>query len=120
MFTNDDLNNFFTYHPPRGDQVQRYGELRNAARTFAEVIIRCVPEGADQSAAIRKVREAVMTSNAGIACSGEDGSIDAAAKLEGKEEGREHNHGARLPEAADVAASLRADVLEDDDSKVPW
>ena len=75
MFTNDDLDNLFTYHPPKGDQTRRYTELRNAARAFAEVIVRCVPEGADQAAAVRKVREAAMTSNAGIACSGDTGAM---------------------------------------------
>jgi hypothetical protein len=35
---------------------------------FAETIIRNTPPGSDQSAAIRKVREAVMTANAAIAC----------------------------------------------------
>ena len=44
-----------------------YERLRSAARAFSEEILECTPVGADQSAAIRKVREAVMTANAAIA-----------------------------------------------------
>jgi hypothetical protein len=62
------IDNLFTYHPPKGDQVERYGKLREAGKALAEVIIECTPQCADQSAAIRKVREAVMTANAAIAC----------------------------------------------------
>ncbi|HLT92102.1 MAG TPA: hypothetical protein VKZ85_14305 [Woeseiaceae bacterium] len=68
VMTTDDLDRFFTYHPPTPDQIPRYEELRAAARTFAEVILRVTPASADQTAAIRKVREAVMTANAAIAC----------------------------------------------------
>lgn len=57
----------FSYHAPQGDQQQRYEYLRNAAKTFADAIIYATQEGADQSAAIRHVREAVMTANASIA-----------------------------------------------------
>lgn len=63
-----DIDNLFRYHPPMGDQVDRYAALRKAAKDFAEAIVSLTPEGADQSAAIRKVREAVMTANAAIAC----------------------------------------------------
>lgn len=57
----------FTYHAPKGDQPGRYVILRDAARAFAEAIIENTAKGADQSAALRKVREAVMTANASIA-----------------------------------------------------
>lgn len=62
-----DLDNLFRYHRPKGDQPERYERLRAAAKAFAQVIVECTPEGADQTAAVRKVREAVMTANAGIA-----------------------------------------------------
>ena len=47
-----------------------YEALREAGRQFALVIIALTPPSPDQSAAIRKVREAVMTANAAIACGG--------------------------------------------------
>jgi hypothetical protein len=64
------LNRLFTYHAPSQQQLQHYETLREAARHFAKVILSNVPGGADRSAALRKVREAVMTANAGIACDG--------------------------------------------------
>ena len=64
------LVNWFTYHKPEGDQAKRYEEIRTAAAGFAKVIVDNTPASADQTAAIRKVREAVMTANASIACGG--------------------------------------------------
>ncbi len=63
----EEIDHIFSYHPPKGDQSARYVKLRDAAKQFAETIIECTPECADQTAAIRKVREAVMTANAAIA-----------------------------------------------------
>ena len=61
------LEAIFTYHPPKGDQAERYVKIRDKAKEFAEVVVDCTPECPDQSAAIRKIREAVMTANAAIA-----------------------------------------------------
>jgi hypothetical protein len=58
---------WFTYHAPRGDQQERYMMLRTAAKDFAYVIKRCTRPGADQSAAYRLLRECLMTANASIA-----------------------------------------------------
>lgn len=66
------LDKWFSYHPPKGDQVKRYEKLRAQARLFAETIMANVPDCADRSAALRKVREAVMSANAGIACEESD------------------------------------------------
>ena len=65
-----DLKHIFTYHRPAVDDVGKYYMLREAGLAFASVIQLNVPEGADQEDAIRKVREAVMTANAGIALGG--------------------------------------------------
>lgn len=64
-----DLDNLFTYHAPQGDQPQRYTRLRAAGRAFAAEILALTPPCADQTAAIRQVREAVFTANAAVACS---------------------------------------------------
>ena len=66
--TVDELKNWFTYHAPHGNQAQRYTDIREAAFVFAKTILDKTPSCADQTAAIRKVREAVMTANAAIAC----------------------------------------------------
>ena len=69
MITPAELANWFTYHPPvSDDQKIQYVRIRRAGLAFAEAILRDTPAGADQSAAIRKIREAVMTANAAIAC----------------------------------------------------
>lgn len=68
--TNEEIANLFTYHPPRGDQGDRYIRIREAARNLAQTIIDNTPASADQTAAIRKVREAMMTANAAIAVNG--------------------------------------------------
>lgn len=64
------LDHLFTYHSPTLDQVQNYAAIRSAARYFAQVLIDNTPGGADQSAAIRKLRECVMTANASVALRG--------------------------------------------------
>lgn len=66
--TQADLDNWFTYHAPTEDQQAKYILLRDGAKKFAETILFCAPAGPDQTAAIRKIREAVMTANAAIAC----------------------------------------------------
>lgn len=68
--TEENVHDVFTYHAPEGDMPQRYEALRYAAEQLAEVILCNVPVCADQQAALRKVREAVMTANAGIALKG--------------------------------------------------
>jgi hypothetical protein len=69
--TEERLINWFCYHPPSPEQIPAYEEIREAGLAFARVILRLTPPSADQSAAIRKVREAVMTANAAIACQGQ-------------------------------------------------
>lgn len=64
------LDNWFKYHKPTDGQPEKYEELRAAGKVLAETIVRLTPPSADQSAAIRLVREAVFTANAAIACGG--------------------------------------------------
>lgn len=66
--TPEDVEHMFNYHAPSPDQIPKYEELRKAAGDFAQTILRLTPGCPDQTAAIRKVREAVMTANAAIAC----------------------------------------------------
>lgn len=68
--SDEQLAHWFTHHPPTPEQVVAYGALRAAALAFARTIRDLCPPGADATAAIRKVREAVMTANAAIACGG--------------------------------------------------
>ena len=65
-----DLDHIFRYHAPREEQVDKYESLRAAARLFAKTVLDNVPDCADRAAAIRHIREALMTANAGIALDG--------------------------------------------------
>lgn len=62
------INEWFTHHPPTNFvQMNRYEDLREAARIFAHCMLRLTSPSADQSAAFRHLRECVMTANASIA-----------------------------------------------------
>lgn len=64
------LENWFTYYRPTPDQLPKYSAIREAGLQFAQAIVENSPASADRTAALRKVREAVMTANAAIACQG--------------------------------------------------
>ncbi len=75
----DELDNLFAYHPPTDSQRKRYEELRAGAKAFAELVVRLTPGCADQRAAVRHIREAVMTANAAIACEPDPDYIESEA-----------------------------------------
>ena len=70
--TEDDLKAWFKYHAPNERQIDQYSVLRERGHELALTILKNCPPGADRSAAVRKVREAVMTANASIACDVDD------------------------------------------------
>ena len=59
--------NMFTYHPPHGDQTERYEKLRLLGKQFAITILRNTPATLERDEAIKKLSEAVMWANAAIA-----------------------------------------------------
>lgn len=63
----DVIDSLFTYHSPTPEQQASYQRIREAAKDLAHVIHDSCPSGPDRTAALRKVREAVMTANASIA-----------------------------------------------------
>lgn len=66
------LHKVFTYHAPTGpEQLEKYAKIREAGEQLAQAILVNTPTCGDQQAAIRKVREAVMTANAAVALEGE-------------------------------------------------
>ncbi len=67
-----ELDNWFTYHAPNDQQKVDYLAIRSAGLALARQIRSACPASADATAAIRKVREAVMTANAAIACQQEN------------------------------------------------
>jgi hypothetical protein len=70
LITQEQLDNWFRYHAPGAGQPEKYEAIRAAGRAMADTIVRLTPPSADQTAAVRKVREAVFTANAAIACDG--------------------------------------------------
>lgn len=64
------LDNWFSYHAPTPDQIPQFQAIRMAGEHLAKTIRDNAPPSADVSAAVRHVREAVMTANAAIACGG--------------------------------------------------
>ena len=68
--TEVEIENWFTYHKPDPQDNESYYEIRNGAKHLAQLIVKHAPASADQTAAIRLLRECVMTANAAIACKG--------------------------------------------------
>lgn len=64
------IEEVFASHEPDAHQKMRLSDLRDAARKFAKEIVESCPNGPDKSAALRKVREALMTANAGVMLKG--------------------------------------------------
>jgi hypothetical protein len=65
--TNPDLKHRFTYHPPKGDQVERYQTIRDEGYLLAELIDDLAPDSREKSLALTHVEDAVMWANAAIA-----------------------------------------------------
>lgn len=57
----------FTYHPPKGDQLERYVRLRDTAKELAILIADLTPQSREQSLALTHLEQAIMWANAGIA-----------------------------------------------------
>lgn len=68
MPSQQDLDNWFSYHAPKGNQQERYVAIREKARELAELFCASSVGCADQTAALRKLRETVMAMNLTIAC----------------------------------------------------
>ena len=67
-FSNPDIENRFTYHPPTGDQPARYEALRSVAKAMATTIVSLCPDSRERSKALTDLQQAVMWANASIAC----------------------------------------------------
>lgn len=61
------LENVFTYHAPKPEQIIRYNSIREKAKEFAMLIRELTPESREQSVALTNVQQAVMWANAAIA-----------------------------------------------------
>jgi len=68
MITQDDLDNWYAYHAPTPEQVDKYAAIRAKAKELAELFNASAPPSADTTAAHRKLRGTVMAMNLAIAC----------------------------------------------------
>jgi hypothetical protein len=64
----NDIDNWFTYHAPTPEQLVAYNDIRQAAKIYAETVNKHVPDSADKTTAIRKIRDSVMAANLAVAC----------------------------------------------------
>ena len=71
MIHDEQLQNWFTHHPPTDQRtIESYELIRAAGLAFATVIRDLTPPSKDQTEAIRLARNAVFFANASIACGG--------------------------------------------------
>ena len=62
-----DLDNWFSHPAPEAGRAETFEAIRAAGTAFAQVVSDSTPPSADQTAAVRKIREAVYTANAAMA-----------------------------------------------------
>jgi hypothetical protein len=67
MIDADELAIRFTYHPPVGDQPDRYQQIRDEAAVLADTIISLTPDSREQALALTNLEQAVMWAMAAIA-----------------------------------------------------
>lgn len=63
----EQIENNFTYHPPKEGQVELYNLIRRSAKQFAIDINNVAVDSREKSVALTKLEEAVMWANAAIA-----------------------------------------------------
>lgn len=68
MASQEDLDNWYEYHPPEPVQGDAYTAIRAKAKELAQLFNDAAPPCADSTAAHRRLRETVMAMNLAIAC----------------------------------------------------
>jgi hypothetical protein len=63
----DAIKNNFSYHPPKGDQAERYERLRSLAKELATLMDSLCPNSREKSIALTNLEQSVMWANASIA-----------------------------------------------------
>lgn len=67
MFSAEDLNNRFAFHPATEVTGPKHDLVRTLLRESAQVLVEQVPAGRELSLALTSLEEAMMWANAGIA-----------------------------------------------------
>lgn len=63
----DELTKRFTYHAPKGNQLERYAKMREWGLHVASFIQENCPDSREKSLAITNLEQAIMWANASIA-----------------------------------------------------
>ena len=66
----EQVHDLIGYHNLDNEMLKKMTEIQSATEFMINTIASCTPKSADQSAAIRHVREAMMTANASIVLNG--------------------------------------------------
>lgn len=67
MIKQGEIENNFTYHPPKAGQPERYGLMRAKGKELALLIEEICPESRERSLAMTNLEQSVMWANASIA-----------------------------------------------------
>jgi hypothetical protein len=68
MASQDDLDNWYSYHAPTSHQAAAYEHIRAKAKELATLFNQYAPACPDSMRAHDKLRDAVMAMNLAIAC----------------------------------------------------
>lgn len=60
------LRSNFTYHAPKGDQPDRYQQIRQGGAVLAETLCKLCPPSRELSLALTNLEQAIMWANAAI------------------------------------------------------
>lgn len=71
---NAELHRRFTYHAPTPESVPKFLHVRANGQAMASVVMQHCPPCPERDEALRKIEEAIMWANAGIARPPEDGA----------------------------------------------
>lgn len=61
------LEDDFKYHPPTGDNAEKFIQMRRLAHGLARQIVELCPDGRERATALSKLEESLFWANAGIA-----------------------------------------------------
>lgn len=68
--TNEQIQEAYTYHTPKGDQSERYERVRANAKVLAMTIQACCPDSREKDQALVNLEQATMWANKAIAVNG--------------------------------------------------
>lgn len=118
-YNEDTIENNFKYHKPMEKNIEKFKEIRDEGRTFAKLMMDEVPECPERTLAFRKIEEAVMWANAGLARNQHYNSFKEAALDLGF---KDHHEMIKMINAVDLSSPEKVNrfkAWQNDDGKKP-